>query len=181
MNDMEILKRAWELEPWECAWGAAFLEGEGTFTICVSPPSAKCRSLSPRFTLWVKADNTEPELIYRLQTFFGGAVRRYLSRKGRKPAYRWLVTGPTAVSCLRAVGPYLASNRRKQLADLLLDLDRRLREFPKGGVRLTDDEITARQSIVSEVRILNNRQRSRGNWRKALAARANAGSRLPGI
>jgi len=168
-------------EPWELAWTAAFLEGEGTLTVAVSPPSAKCRSLSPRFTLWVKADNTETEPIYRLQNIFGGTVRRYLSRKGHKPAYRWRVTGPVAANCIRAIAPYFASNRKKQLTDLLLDLDRRLHQSPKGGVRLTNNEIAARESIVAEVRRLNNHTGRQGNWRKARAARRQGSRRLPGL
>lgn len=114
------------IQSWELAWAAAFIEGEGTLTINASPPCAKCGSLSPRFTVWVKADNTEPEPIYRLQNLFGGAVRRYQHKKGYKPAYRWLVASQYAVICVNAIKPYFASKRRLALADLLLSLNERI-------------------------------------------------------
>ena len=182
MNDMEILRRAYEREPWELAWSAAFLEGEGTLTINVSPPSEKCRSHSPRYTLWVKADNTEPEPIYRLQAFFGGAVRRYKSKRGFKPAYRWLVTSRGAAACLQLIKQYFASKRKQTLANYLLELNKRLRGTPMGGVRLTETEIAARESIVAEVRKLNMRHGRQNNWRKARAHRCHPEApRLTGI
>lgn len=165
---------------WELAWTAAFLESEGTLTINASPSSTKCRSVSPRFTVWVKADNTEPELVYRAQSFWGGAVRRYSSSKGKgyKPAYRWLITGPTAVACIKAVAPYFASKRKIRFTELLLELDQRLKDTPMGGVRLTKEEFAKRDTILAEVRRLNARRGRPRSWDKARKKKAQ-GDRLP--
>lgn len=170
-------------KPWELAWTAAFLEGEGTITVDVSQTSAKCRSHSLRFTPWVKADNTEPEPIYRLQSFFGGDVRCYQSKRYKK-AYRWRLTSRNAVTCLEAVAPYFASKRKMRLAELLFELQLRICAFPRGGIRLTDEEILMREKIVAEVRILNNRAPfgRKGNWGKARQRLQQSGANhLPGL
>jgi hypothetical protein len=159
-----------QLEPWKLAWSAAFIQAEGTLTINVSPPSAKCGSVSPRYTLWVKADNTETEPIYQLKEFFGGAVRRYQNktRKQYKPGYRWLITSRGAADCLKVIKPYFASSKRSRLTELLLEMDEHLR-LTKKSVRLSEEEIKFRNAIVSQVRQLNNRKKfgRPGNWKSA--------------
>ena len=91
-------------------WAAAFLEGEGSFSMRSREGSWK----SARVT----ASQVQKEPLERLVRILGGKV--YLDSSNRKnPINRWLVTGPRAVGVMMTVFTIMSPERKSQISKAL--------------------------------------------------------------
>jgi hypothetical protein len=87
--------------PTDLAWAAGFIDGEG----CVSLSKAKCKTTSSgvRFVLKLVVSQKRRIALDKLQSMFGGTVRRPASQD----VWWWTVCTQDAAEVLRQLLPYL--------------------------------------------------------------------------
>ena len=94
-----------ELAMVELAYAAGILDGEG----CVSLEKANGRpnKRGYRISLFATISNTNKPLLQWLKDKFGGQVKQYKKRVGRKTCWVWRICAKQAAEFLEAVRPYL--------------------------------------------------------------------------
>ena len=136
------------------AWAAGFMDGEGTITL---------KRTKSRFT--VNRIHYQPfvsigqanhvghyNAIRKMQLLFGGSVSRYQGSTPRLETLQWTIVSRQAVECLKKIRPFLVIKDRHD--DLLISYYKDAGKKAK-GYRLTDDELSKREKIWSELRSIN--------------------------
>ncbi len=96
----------------DIAWAAGIIEGEGNFTIESHGTSGR-----------VCANQKDPEILYRLQEFFGGSV---IFRPGRASnilsdngVYVWTLAGARGAGVMLTIFSWLSAKRRLQVRKVI--------------------------------------------------------------
>ncbi len=145
------------------AWTAGILDGEGTITIYPRKRSdRKCRN--PGYSMVVRVANTDLAMINRLLELWGGS---FIVIKDRRPnraiCYHWTLSANQAMKMLVSVEPYLVTKR--ELAKLCIEFQKRVisrsgyRPLIGLGSHLSDQEISKRGFLFSQVKALNRKDR----------------------
>lgn len=134
---------------------AGLFDGEGTFTMS----SLKRKGLPDYVFGEIYITNTNQEIMSWLKDNFGGSIRvsRY-GEKGWKDCYKWFLSQKGRRQFIEQIIPFLII--KKKQASLLLELFT-LMELQKASKRgtggLTKSEVTSRNKILLQVKILNKR------------------------
>src|SRR5262245_43395380 len=92
-------------EKQKLAWARGLFEGEGTSTIGV-------RKSNETYRLIATVRNTDISIVeFFYHRWSGWLQPAYGSRPGRKPAWYWTVAGPRAERFLRAIEPFVFTER----------------------------------------------------------------------
>jgi|SoiMethySBSTD1v2_1073268.scaffolds.fasta_scaffold701158_2 hypothetical protein len=140
-----------EIDTHDLAWAAGFLDGEGNFDIGLNNHGT--------FYVIVQATNVDPRPLLKLVALFGGKSRLSTREAGSraKDVYRYrLVKGASKV--VRMLRPYLVV--KGEHADVLLRMQDLVDGRKHKYAALTDDELSARVALRTEIRALNHRGRS---------------------
>lgn len=150
----------------EAAWLAGFIDGEGSIQIRWQKSKRDTHMTSSVASISVSQAEPRTEILYWLQKKFGGAVSSH-GTNTRNPkhnkAFRWLVTGNTAVEVAKLIQPYLRLKARH--VDILLEHQKTKLPSHVGGrkglarneVRITDEIIDLRTKHIEEIKLLNKR------------------------
>ena len=89
-----------DIDPILLAWAAGIVDGEGHISI---------RHLRPRvYQLEVGVTNTDPRLMQRFLSLFGGYTKRHgKNALSKKPCWTWCVCSKQAEAFLLLIRPYL--------------------------------------------------------------------------
>ena len=102
----------------DLAWAAGIIDGEGCIILVRHKASAKRKTDS--WLLRVDVGNCDARMLKKLLSLFGGHVVKKLLRSDKyMPQWRWYCNGPTAVSTLNSVLPYLVCKREQAEVALL--------------------------------------------------------------
>ena len=89
-----------DIDPIQLAWTAGIVDGEGHISIKHLRPTV--------YQLEIGITNTDPRLMQRLQTLFGGHIKRHGKNSlSKRPCWTWCVCSKQAETFLRAIRPYL--------------------------------------------------------------------------
>jgi len=93
----------------DVVWAAGFFDGEGH--VRISRPCPR----KARYSLAIIIGQVDPRPLSYLRALFGGAITSNgpRQRSTHAPAFRWILSGPSAGSFLRAVQPYLRVKDRE--------------------------------------------------------------------
>lgn len=101
-------------------WAAGLFEGEGSFTL------QKKRRNSGRVwaALVMAVGSTDREVLVEFQKIVGeGNITEVGVLSGRKPMYRWQVSGSGAERAAAMLKPYLFSRRQARLEEQLKEVE----------------------------------------------------------
>jgi hypothetical protein len=142
------------------AYLAGFIDGEGS--ICIAKRDSKTGN-SSNFYVVVDITNTNYDILYKIQTEFGGSLRKPKARSSlHKPIYHLRLVCQKAEVLLLAINPY--TQVKKQQLELALELRKtnhalhwKSRSGIKRGERLDPAIIKTRQILYKQAKILNKR------------------------
>jgi len=130
-------------------WAAGLFEGEGTITLAV-------RNQDETYRLLVIVGNTDRQILDFFQERWPGWLQpAYGKRPRRQPAWTWTLAAGKAEAFLRAIEPYLRTDRVKDKLRLALEF----RSFQTTKKREWGrPEYRARQrKLYAAMRVLNRR------------------------
>ncbi len=152
-------------------WVGGFFDGEGAVVIL----KLKGKGMrAPRYQLGTRVGNTNRAVIEWLrETFNGGISTQYLTGP-KKPCHHWIAGGPTAAKFLKQILPYLKLKRKQ--AELGLQLQDRIKQWPERQYRsLSPGEISERETIYQQLKILNGKGKAAFNSGLQLKAAFDSG------
>lgn len=140
----------------QIAYLAGIIDGEGCFYAGKIPVQKNGKTVF-HYHCSIKVDKTSYELIEYLSNTFGGN-REYSWWKKKnpkyKPVYAWYSTGLMLDYICDQIFPFLIV--KKKQCELMINL-RTTFKRNTGPVRLTEETIQKRDSLIKEFRILNHR------------------------
>ena len=138
------------------AYLAGLIDGEGHVTLSRNVrPDGRPDYYSPQLVIGM----TDLDTIMWLHEVVRGTWRWPHPKPGQKDVWGWQVTGMRAIEVIRQVHPYLRTKRRQ--ADLLLEFGLRLNSH---RLRLSDEEVRARQELWDRMRVYNLRGQEVRLW-----------------
>jgi len=151
------------------AYWAGFIDGEGSIFIKKEKPRRKAKRITPIYELTLKIDNTNKEVIDKFWETFGVGCKTFRQRNGPngKPLYGTVVKQDKALAILEKIEPYVIVKREH--IKLAKEFIRQKQEFH--GKKITDEEITKRESFYQRMKELNKRGASTAVEMNKLAGR----------
>jgi len=134
---------------------AGILDGEGTLRICKMKPNPKFHVKDTRYTTYISVGMVDKEPIDLLAKHLGGSVRiERAPSDGRRPIYRWVVSGRRCVfRALCLVLPYLRVKRPQ--AEILLDFILNYVDRRNQSEEVKQRELLRREELYHKMRKLN--------------------------
>lgn len=130
----------------ELAWAAGMFEGEGS--IRINKPTKRNRG-----ALLCDMVNTAPEVCAFFAERWGGYLKRVEVPPPRKAFWRWRIAAREAARFLRAIQPYLRTDKYRRRAQLALDFQEQKRLG--GRSNRTATYLAAQDAFYEEMRDLN--------------------------
>lgn len=132
----------------ELAYAAGIFDGEGHISLMrLAKPSRKLAR--PAYGLDVQVTNTDRPVLEFFRDRFGGRVKSHSMVEGRKPTYRWQVTGKKIDNFLVRVQPYIRI--RKLQVKYALDFRKSIRRRKIQRARLIPEEIRYREFLRRKI------------------------------
>lgn len=140
-----------ESSPVDLAWQAGIMEGEGT--VALTSPQDKRRTGHVR----VQIANCDFQLLTPFVDWWGGYFRHRRTPPGnRKPSADWTCDSLKAERFLRAIRPYVRSDRMKARIDLALAFQKS-KSSTQPGQRLGAADKAFQERCRQEMKVLNHR------------------------
>ncbi len=132
----------------ELAYAAGIFDGEGHISLmrCVKPSKKRA---GPEYALDVQITNSDKPVLEFFRTRFGGRVKSHSMIEGRKPVYRWQVTGKKIDDFLVSVRPYVRI--RKRQVKYALDFRKIVEGRKVQRAKLTPKEIERRNLLRRKI------------------------------
>ena len=122
----------------DAAWAAGFMDGEGTIGVYTG-------GVKKPFLRVVAAQSGTDKPLRRMQTLFGGSVNGPYFYEGKKPQWKWTVTGSRAHVALTLMLPFFSIKGSQAALALTLPIGRR-------GQHRTDAETMLYSNVQSELK-----------------------------
>ena len=136
----------------DMAYLAGFFDGEGSIMLI---PSTSVNRGPGRYRLTLAVSNTVEHSVVRYAITFGGSVLPIAAKNARcKSSYRWMITSAGAERALMAMLPFLKV--KKDQAQVALDF-RSTQQRPLRGQKLSAEEVSHRDQLVTKLRDLNSK------------------------
>jgi len=139
----------------EVGYIAAVLDAEGTLSI-------GCKHGGSSYRPVVGVSQSNYGWLEGMQKLWGGEVYPNHDKRPRNALmWRWYITGDDMVNLLSVVKPYL--RLKNEQAELLLELERRIRSFQRlSGAPIPKEELSRRRELYRRCHLLNQKG-PRGN------------------
>jgi len=131
------------MKPTDLAWAAGIIDGEGTATIFHVPNNGQVVGV-------LSVGNTDPRMLVRLATLFGGKVRwKRPQKQGWREQYVWDLRNHQAAAACRLLLPYLVCKREQ--AELVVAFAELVTKGAyRGGSRKLDPVIQAQRIALRD-------------------------------
>ncbi len=127
----------------DIAWAAGIYEGEGSCRRAIYMPESK-RTGKQNRTDKVAVLQKDPEILYRLQTLFGGNIGLNKKNHLGGACYVWTLSGHRARGFLMTILPLLSQRRLRQV--LAMKFLNQKKESPS-GLRLSPSKIKITRQV----------------------------------
>ncbi len=142
----------------DLAYAAGIIDGEGSIMLRRTRIAAR-GSVYPAWYARVCVDMTDSHVPLWLHDTFGGVMRAIPTKTANRERLVWMLTRLEARNFLELIRPYLKQKGRQ--ADLLAAFysDPGISFAPRGGIRLSVEEVSLRDSYTVRMSRLNGRER----------------------
>lgn len=119
----------------DLAWAAGIIDGEGSINL-LKMKRKDTYGTGLTFDLRIDVGNTDPRMLVKLKTLFGGSISKsYEARKNRKACACWHVHAENASKVLTLILPYLCIKREQaEVAILSRQYIRHDKRCTQGGI-----------------------------------------------